>query len=51
MNGPSQWNEDSEGGAFLGSNLINEWDTRLTVSSEGVHSLVWASQEEERWWK
>jgi hypothetical protein len=31
--------------------LINEWDARWTKSSEGVHSLGWAGQEEESWWK
>jgi hypothetical protein len=27
--------------------LINEWDTRSNQTSEGVHSLCWAGQEEE----
>jgi hypothetical protein len=31
--------------------LINEWDAQGTRVSEGVHSLGWAGQEEERWWK
>jgi hypothetical protein len=31
--------------------LINEWDTRWTESSEGVHSLGWEGQEEESWRK
>jgi hypothetical protein len=30
---------------------INEWDTRGNNINEGVHSLGWTSQEEERWWK
>jgi hypothetical protein len=31
--------------------LINEWDTRWTERSEGVHSLGWVGREEESWWK
>jgi len=31
--------------------LINEWDAWGTESSEMVHSLCWASQEEESWRK
>jgi hypothetical protein len=31
--------------------LINEWDARGTEISEGVHSVGWAGQEEESWWK
>jgi hypothetical protein len=31
--------------------LINEWDAQGTESSEGVLSLGWADQEEERWRK
>jgi hypothetical protein len=31
--------------------LINKWDARWTESSELVHSLGWASQEEESWRK
>jgi hypothetical protein len=31
--------------------LINEWDAQWNESSEGVHSLGWAGQEEESWWK
>jgi hypothetical protein len=27
--------------------LINEWDAQWIESGEGVHSLGWASQEEE----
>jgi len=29
--------------------LINEWDTKWTKSSDGVHSLGWAGHEEEIW--
>jgi hypothetical protein len=40
---------------FLATNaietLINEWDIQGTKISEGVHSLGWAGQEEESWWK
>jgi hypothetical protein len=31
--------------------LINEWDTRGTKISEGVHSLGCSSREEESQWK
>jgi len=31
--------------------LINERNARGTKSSEGVHSLGWAGQEEENWKK
>jgi hypothetical protein len=31
--------------------LINKWDTQGIEISEGVHSLGWACQEEESWWK
>jgi hypothetical protein len=31
--------------------LINEWDTQGIEINEGVHSLGWEGQEEERWWK
>jgi hypothetical protein len=34
---------------YDGDTLINEWDTRWTESSEGVHSLGWVGQEEESW--
>jgi hypothetical protein len=31
--------------------IINEWDGQGTKINEGVHSLGWAGQEEESWWK
>jgi len=31
--------------------LINEWNTLCPERSEGLHSLGWASQEEESWLK
>jgi hypothetical protein len=32
-------------------NLVNEWETQGTNIGEGVHSLGWIVEEEERWWK
>jgi hypothetical protein len=32
-------------------NIINEWDTQGTKSSEGVHSLGSVGREEESWRK
>jgi hypothetical protein len=31
--------------------LINEWDAWGNNINEGVHSLGWEVEEEERWWK
>jgi hypothetical protein len=31
--------------------LTNKWDARWTKNNEGVHSLGWEGQEEERWRK
>jgi hypothetical protein len=31
--------------------MINEWDSQGIEINEGVHSLGWTGQEEEKWWK
>jgi hypothetical protein len=30
---------------------MKKWDALVSNISEGVHSLCWAGQEEESWWK